>query len=407
MNDPLAVIAEALDQLADEDVADWSGPAQTESTVGLLQLHGRLEAECARRAGIWQASGAWQADGSRHPAASLARRTGRSPSTCRRVLKVGKLGLDHDMTGKALATGELPMDHAAQLAYAIGDREELYPEYEFDLVDPAIRLDSHRYAKLLNTWKALADDRLNRNRDGNRFDRRKFHLNALLDGLASLDGLTDAEGAAIIRAALDAHTVLDDDDMPGPKRTPGQITHDALIAALAASIDGVGGRPRRSIDAIVSYEILMNQRPLSLEHTRCEIIGVGPVDPAVVRRLAADSWIGRIISDGKGLPLDVGPQVRSHPGGQRRAIRFRDDTCVWPGCHLPGEWSEIDHAIEHAMGGTTSVQNGRFLCVRHHHLRHKGWQVVYDTETGECSVTNPDGFTFSDDPDPPPRAASP
>ena len=66
----MAIIAEQLDRLAAEDVASWSGPAQTQSTVGLLQLHGRLEAECARRAGVWQASGAWQADGARHPAAS-------------------------------------------------------------------------------------------------------------------------------------------------------------------------------------------------------------------------------------------------------------------------------------------------------------------------------------------------
>ena len=219
-DDPMAIIAEQLDRLAAEDVASWSGPAQTQSTVGLLQLHGRLEAECARRAGIWQASGAWQADGARHPAASLARRTGRSPVTCRRVLKVGRLGLDHELTGKALASGDLPMDHAAQLANAIGDREELYPEYEADLVGPASRLDSHRYARLLETWKSIADDRLNRNREGESFERRTFHANDLLDGLGHLEGLTDAEGLAIIRKAIDAHTVLDPEDMPGPKRTP-------------------------------------------------------------------------------------------------------------------------------------------------------------------------------------------
>lgn len=406
-DDPLAVIAEQLDRLEAEDPANWSGPAQTQSTVGLLQLHGRLEAECARRAGIWEASGAWQADGSRYPTASLARRTGRSPGTCRRVLKVGRLAHTHDPTGKALASGQLPVDHAAQLANAVADREELYGDYETDLVEPASRLDSWRYAKLLETWKKIADDLLDRNREKDAHDKRRFSIAELLDGVAALGGTADAEGAAIIRKAIEAYTVLDHTDSPGPRRTPGQITYDALIAALEAAIGGPDGRVERHLDVIVSYETLLRLPPVDLEQARCEIVGVGPVDPSVLRRLAADSWLGRIIADGQGLPLDVGPQVRSHPRGQRRAIRYRDDTCIWPGCHLRGQWSHIDHAHDHALGGTTSVANGRFLCVRHHHLRHKGWQVTYDPATRHTQVTNPDGLTFTNDPDPPPEARPP
>jgi len=80
------------------------------------------------------------------------------------------------------------------------------------------------------------------------------------------------------------------------------------------------------------------------------------------------------------------------------------------GCDLPGEWSEMDHAIEADLGGPTSLPNGRFLCLRHHHLRHEGWMVTYDPVSRHCSVTSPLGITWtgdghlllSDDPDPPP-----
>jgi len=80
------------------------------------------------------------------------------------------------------------------------------------------------------------------------------------------------------------------------------------------------------------------------------------------------------------------------------------------GCDLPGEWSEMDHAIEADLGGPTSLTNGRFLCLRHHHLRHEGWMVTYDPVSRHCSVTSPLGITWtgdghlllSDDPDPPP-----
>ena len=401
--DPLVLIAAQLDRLEAEDLAGWAGPAQTEATVGLLQLHGRLEAECARRAGHWQASGAWQADGSRHPTASLARRSGRSPATCRRVLRVGRLALDHDLTGKALATGDLPVDHAAALAAALDpERATLYPEYESDLIGPASRLNTHQWLKLLTTWKAVVDDRLDRDPEADKHERRRFSIAELLEGLSDISGTAEAEGAAIIRQALDAFTRLDDDTMPGPRRTPGQIAYDALIAALSAAIGGPDGRVERHLDVVVSYETLLGLPPVDLEQHRGEIVGVGPVDPSVLRRLAADSWLGRIIANGKGLPLDVGPQVRAWPQGQKRAIRVRDDTCIWPGCNLRGQWCEIDHAVEHQHGGPTSVANGRYQCTRHHHLRHQGWAVDHDPTTGRCTVTSPDGLTFTDDPDPPP-----
>ena len=122
----------------------------------------------------------------------------------------------------------------------------------------------------------------------------------------------------------------------------------------------------------------------------------------MLRRLAAHSTIGRIIATAAGLPLDVGAQVHSYPRGQRRAIRFRDQTCVWPGCPLPGDWTQVDHIHQHAHGGTTSVSNGRFLCVRHHRLRHQGWIVAHDPTPRWPQVTSPQGLPYTRAPDPPP-----
>jgi hypothetical protein len=261
-DDPLVIITEQLDRLAAEDRASWSGPAQTERAVGLLQVHGMLEAEAARAAGDWQASGAWMVDGCRHANAALARRSGRSATTCRRVLSVGRLAHDHELTGKALASGDLPVDHAATLARAIGDREEIYGDYEQDLIGPAARLDHRSFRKLVETWKHIADDLLGRDREGEAHTRRGFSISELLDGISDLQGTAEAEGAAIIRAAVDAYTVLDDTDLPGGGRTARQRRYDALIDALSASINGaVPGRPKRSTDVIVSYELSSDSHP--------------------------------------------------------------------------------------------------------------------------------------------------
>jgi YD repeat-containing protein len=57
----------------------------------------------------------------------------------------------------------------------------------------------------------------------------------------------------------------------------------------------------------------------------------------------------------------------------------------------------MDHAIEAALHGPTDLANGRFLCVRHHHLRHKGWHLTYDPAARRCSVTSPLGITWTGD----------
>ncbi len=169
--------------------------------------------------------------------------------------------------------------------------------------------------------------------------------------------------------------------MIGGRRSNAQTNYDALMAALAAAVDGKDGRPLRTTDAVVSYELLQRLPVTDLENMRCDLVGAGPVPPSLLRRLAADSAIGRLIADADGVPLELGTQVRLFTAQQRRALRFRDQTCVWPGCDLPGEWTEMDHAIDAALDGPTDIRNGRFLCVRHHHLRHKGWDLVYDPVT--------------------------
>ncbi len=409
-DDPLEVIAAQLARLEAQvdDWVDWSGPAQTARVVGLTQLHGRLEALTARAAGTWEASGAWTADGSRYPTNSLARRSGRGPGVTRRVLGVGRLTHTFPATAKALTAGDLPIDHAHALAQAVSSREELYPDYEADLLAAATRLNLRDYRRVLAVFAELADERLGRHNEARAHEQRGFAIDALLDGVSAIDGTAEPEGAAIIRAALDAYAHHDPADMPGPRRTPRQIRYDALIAALAASINGaVPGRPKRSIDAIVSLELLTGDDPTDLATTRSDLVRVGVVPPALIRRLAAHSTIGRIIATANGLPLDVGAQVQSFPRGQRRAIRYRDQTCVWPGCGLPGEWTEIDHIHQHAHGGPTSITNGRFLCVRHHHLRHQGWTLHWDPTTRHAHVTSPHGITYTSDPDPPPGPRNP
>ena len=95
----------------------------------------------------------------------------------------------------------------------------------------------------------------------------------------------------------------------------------------------------------------------------------GRVPRAVVRRLACDSAVTRIVFGPDGAALDVGRAQRTVTGQMRRAVIARDKHCVFPGCDQPASRCEVHHAVTHwADGGSTSVSNSALLCWHHHQL---------------------------------------
>ena len=354
--------------------------------------------------------------GSRSPAAALAWLGGRSRGVAHKFVQTGRLVHRHSATAKSVVNGDLKIDLAHQLGRAVTDkRRPIFERDEHTLLDAARRMDAARFKMLIDRWVEIADDEVDPDKEFERFDRRDLKIGQLLDGLSDVHGTFEPEGTALLKQVLDAYRKPDPAGMIGGRRSNGQTNYDALMAALAAAVDGKDGRPLRTMDSVVSYELLLRQPPTDLENVRCDLVGAGPVPLSLLRRLAADSAIGRLIADADGVPLELGTRVRYFTAQQRRAFRFRDQTCVWPGCDLPGEWTEMDHAIDAALNGPTDVRNGRFACVRHHHLRHKGWDLVYDPVTKHCTVTSPQGITWTadgevippDSPDPPHPARSP
>ena len=95
----------------------------------------------------------------------------------------------------------------------------------------------------------------------------------------------------------------------------------------------------------------------------------GRVPRALLRRLACDSAVTRIVFGADGAALDVGRAQRTVTGQMRRAVIARDQHCVYPGCDQPPSRCEVHHAVRHwADGGETSVANSALLCWFHHQL---------------------------------------
>ncbi|MFC8800120.1 DUF222 domain-containing protein [Promicromonospora sp. NPDC057138] len=94
-----------------------------------------------------------------------------------------------------------------------------------------------------------------------------------------------------------------------------------------------------------------------------------PVPTSLLRRIACDSQVTRIVFGPDSQILDVGRAQRTITGQLRRAVIARDKHCVLGQCDQPPSRCEVHHAETHwADGGHTSAANAALLCYHHHDL---------------------------------------
>ena len=103
----------------------------------------------------------------------------------------------------------------------------------------------------------------------------------------------------------------------------------------------------------------------------------GPLPASAIRRLACDAELIPVLLGTEGRVLDVGRSARLFPPHLRKALHARDRGCTFPGCTVPGPWTEAHHVTFWESGGSTGTENGALLCSFHHHTIHDGnWRVV-------------------------------
>ena len=126
------------------------------------------------------------------------------------------------------------------------------------------------------------------------------------------------------------------------------------------------------------------------EHGRCEL-EEGPAIPVeTARRLSCDASVVRIVEDGDGEPLDVGRKTRTIPPALRRALKSRDQGCVFPGC-THRRYVDGHHIHHWAEGGETKLSNLVSLCRTHHRAVHEGGIVIQRLDDGAWRFVKPNG----------------
>lgn len=115
---------------------------------------------------------------------------------------------------------------------------------------------------------------------------------------------------------------------------------------------------------------------LGLTDAPGELEGYGPLDPDLVRILAADAEWTRWVTDPVGdYLLDSG--TRRFPGARlARFLRDRESRCKHPSCGVRARNCDADHLPEHSRGGRTSAAGMSPTCPRHNrHREASGWHI--------------------------------
>src|ERR687887_650937 len=192
--------------------------------------------------------------------------------------------------------------------------------------------------------------------------------------------------------------------MPGeeaPYDAPARRA-DALVAMASAVIASDADSDRATVVIHAREEVLASEI-LSSAQGGCELEGGGVIHPQEAIRAACSGRIQWITEDAGGNPVKVGVMSREPSGWMLRQLKYRDRTCVFPGCGST-RFLVAHHIRWWKYGGRTEMGNLVLVCQFHHKIVHEyGWSLVRKAD-GTVRWYRPDGRRSRAGPSPPPKA---
>ena len=380
-----------MDELAGVPIDASRTDALGEDLVAIRREIDRLEAQFIRRAQRFDAAHGAVADGAPSTVSWMRDRCGLPAGAAAERVRMARMLDDLPHTAESFRAGRAPFSNVAliaRLADEVG--VEATRRVEDTLVGAAERIDpgQMRYLAMYTRHCIDADGVLSR--DNRNYERRWFACDQGFDGSFVVRGQLDAEGGALVKAAVDAASLRRG---PPDERTGSQRRADALVDMASGLLrSGTlpsihGERPHLVVTA--SLEALQGH-PGALPP---EIQGVGPVHPETARRIACDASLRVAVEhDGDGQREDrsysIGRASRTVPAAMRTAMALRDKGCRYPGCDRPLEWTDAHH-IDHwtADSGPTKVPNLLSLCRFHHRVVHEQGREIRLKPDGTVEVS--------------------
>ena len=208
-------------------------------------------------------------------------------------------------------------------------------------------------------------------------------------GLYEYRIVADAEGRAVLEAAVQALSAPRPADGEPDRRPSGQRRFDALVEVVrrgVASADGVPTTPKAELF------VTMDLADLTARLGAGTVFGSGDVGqllgPETVRRAACDAGLVPAVLGSDGELVELGRRHRLFTSAQVRALWLRDGHCSFPGCSVPASWCDAHHLWHWADGGPTDLDHAALLCGRHHTVVHtKGFHGTVRAGRVEWDLT--------------------
>lgn len=351
-----------------------------EAFVAIEKLAAAGKLLAARRV---ESSNVWRKDGHRSAADMMARQTGTGLGSAINTLQTARQLGSLPATEDALRDGRLSEAQTREIAGAAIHK----PDAEDELVEAAGQQTMNNLKLRCRRVRATADDGTSRYEK----IRRGRYLRHWTDneGAVRFDArLTPDEGAKLVAVVKSESARLAAEGRRCGRHEPmAAYAADALVGLAATGPADGSSAPTTMVHVRVDHQALLRGR---LEPGEiCEIPGIGPIPVAAARRLAEDSILNVLVTNGVDVTA-VGHAGRTIPASIRRAIVERDPQCVVPGCDIR-DGLEIDHVIPVNERGPTKLDNLARLCHWHHYLK---------THQGHLLVRQDDHWTWG----PPPQA---
>ena len=158
--------------------------------------------------------------------------------------------------------------------------------------------------------------------------------------------------------------------------------YQVIVSVDAAELSSNGSTNTQSTDALTTHTKCASKSTESdccstdkrIPPKRAILLGASSGTSTLAkdtaRRIACDCSVSTIINR-KGEPVDVGQKTRIWPAAMARAVKARDQQCVYPGC-TQSQHLQIHHIVHWADGGATAIDNAASLCSFHHTRVHEG-----------------------------------
>jgi hypothetical protein len=277
------------------------------------------------------------------------------------------------MIAEALSSGQIGYQAASMICHLseqLGEKRDHIDEEHWIDYAQRFSIKDLRYLtyKAREAWDAEGFEK-DTEED---YEQRYLHLSEL-GRMYKLDAVLDPQGAAALRAAIEALSKpLGSEDA----RTPKQRRADALVEMVHHAMDQ-GTMPRRNgVRPHITVNTTIEALKGELGAAASELENGMPVSSKMVQRLACDGTLSRVVK-ADSVVVDVGRATRAVSPAQWRALKARHRTCSGPGCDRPINWTSPHHIEFWSRGGPSNLPNLVPLCHHHHRLVHEGgWQVV-------------------------------